>query len=283
MPENPVFMPHHRLLPPDQLLSLVASLLELGLREIRVTGGEPTLRPEFGEIMEGLGALRPESLALTTNGLSLQRHLPVLLRSGCHRINVSMDSLDEGRYHSVTRGGDLRKVLAGVFAAKEQGLSVKINVVVMKGVNDDELEDFARWSESTGIQVRFLETLKIGVARDFYEQRFLPAAAMRSRLQASVGLEPLANAVDATARAYSTQGGGVVGFIASESEPFCSDCSRMRLSPTGKLRACLMSEDGLSLVDVSKKDLPKVLAEVLAMKPLGRIEEIAQAMHQIGG
>lgn len=284
MEENPVFTAPSNLLTPEEIESICRRLVSLGLEEIRMTGGEPTLRPEFAEIAERLSDLPLKSLAVTSNGHFLKKHLPHLKSTRVNKINVSVDSLDEGRFHSITRGGDLRRVLDSLLTARDMGFEVKLNMVVLGGINDDESPDFARFSATEGIEVRFLEYMKIGPGQEDFKRRFIPAAQTRDRLrEAAGGLDSVAMPRDSTAQVFTTPQGGRVGFIASESEPFCGDCSRLRLSATGTLRPCLMLNTGISLRHARPEEYPDLVAQVVAKKPEGRIVEIAQGMYQIGG
>jgi cyclic pyranopterin phosphate synthase len=284
MEENPVFTAPTKLLSPQEIENICGELVEMGLEEIRVTGGEPTLRPEFSEIVERLSRLSLKTLAVTTNGHHLEKHLPHLKTTRLTKINVSVDSLDEGRFHSITRGGDLRRVLKALFQARDMGFEVKLNAIIFRGINDEEVVDFARLSADEGIEVRFLEYMKIGPEISNFESRFVPAREMRARLQEALGaLVPVVMPRDSTARVYTTSRGGRLGIIASESEPFCGDCSRLRLSATGMLRPCIMMNTGMSLRGVRSEDYPEIVAKVVSWKPEGRLPEIAQGMYQIGG
>jgi GTP 3',8-cyclase len=287
MPENPTFTRNADLLTPAEYGTLCGALLERGIEELRVTGGEPTVRPEFREIMTVLSKLPAKRLSLTSNGQLLERHLEFLRDLGCDHLNISLDSLDAGRFARITRGGDFRTVMSSIERAVEMGFHLKVNAVVFRGINDDELGDFARWSEATGIEVRFLEFMKIGPAHGTTFDRFVSADQMIASLEPLFSLAPVPVPHDSTSFVFETAEGGRLGFIASESKPFCSSCSRLRLSATGVLRACLMSERGLSLRGVlenqSAAGVDEILRGVLAMKPTGRLESVAQAMHEIGG
>ena len=173
--------------------------------------------------------------------------------------------------------------MRALLAAKERGFPVKVNCVLVRGANDDEVEDFLAFSARHGIPVRFLEYMKIGPQRGQHDALFVPAGEVIERLRQRHELVPVDADADATAFSFRTADGAEVGFIASESRPFCATCSRLRLTARGHLRACLMSEDGRDLRGVPREQYADVLADVMAMKPTGRIEEIAQPMHEIGG
>ncbi|MEP0546948.1 MAG: GTP 3',8-cyclase MoaA [Rhodothermales bacterium] len=283
MPANVRFQPSATLLPPDELVGMVAGLVEEGVRQVRLTGGEPLARREFREIAEGVAALPLDKLGLTTNGYWLEDHLPFLEKIGCRHVNVSLDSLRADRFEAITRTPFFDRVLRSILEAKAMGFPVKVNVVLIRGANDAEVEDFVAFSATHGVPVRFLEYMKIGPQRGRHDDLFVPAGEVIERLRKRNALTPIEAEADATAFSFRTDDGAEVGFIASESRPFCATCSRLRLSARGRLRACLMSEDGLSLVGVPRERYPEVLAEVMAMKPTGRLPEIAQPMHEIGG
>lgn len=284
MEENPVFTAPSKLLSPEEIENICRELTSLGLEEIRITGGEPTLRPEFLEIVERLSTLPLKTLAVTTNGHHLEKLLPQLKTTNLSRINVSADSLDEGRFHAITRGGDLRKVMGALLKARDMGFEVKLNAIVFKGINEDELVDFARFSIRENVEVRFLEYMKIGPGIKDFDTRFVPARDMRAKLENTLGpLVPVSMPRDSTARIYTTSLGGRIGIIASESEPFCGDCSRLRLSATGMLRPCIMMDTGASLRGITGEDYPAIVSKVVLLKPNGRLPEIAQGMYQIGG
>lgn len=284
MEENPVFTSPSKLLSPLEIENICRELISMGLEEIRITGGEPTLRPEFLEIVERLSALPVKTLAVTTNGHYLEKLLPQLKGTNLSKINISVDSLDEGRFHTITRGGDLRKVMSALFRARDMGFEAKVNAIIFRGINDDEVVEFARFSAKEKIEVRFLEYMKIGPGINDFETRFVPAREIRSKLQEALGmLTAVSMPHDSTAKVYATSEGGRIGIIASESEPFCGDCSRLRLSATGMLRPCIMMNTGLSLRGVASEDYPAIVSKIVALKPEGRLPEIAQGMYQIGG
>jgi GTP 3',8-cyclase len=283
MPEHATFARRDELLSPTEIVDIVSDLADLGIEAVRITGGEPILRPEFAEIAERICAIPGLRVGLTTNGSRLAQHAKRLAGWGMHGANVSLDSLDPDNFRRMARGGDLERVLEGIRSAREAGLAVKINTVVMRGLNDHELEAFHDFALVEGVEVRFLELMRIGEALPFFEERFVPAAEMLRRLEEHSPLRSLAVADDATAFGRVSQAGAALGFIASESTPFCGACSRLRLSAKGMLRACLFKEDGLSLRGVPRQNLPALLRRVADLKPAGRLPSLGQAMHAIGG
>ncbi len=193
------------------------------------------------------------------------------------------ECLRADRFESITRTPFFERVVDSLLEARAAGFPVKINVVLIRGTNDDEVEDFLAFSARHGVPVRFLEYMKIGPQRGLHTDLFVSAGEVIEKLQQRHNLTPIDTEPDATAFSFRTDDGAVVGFIASESRPFCATCSRLRLSARGHLRACLMSEDGRDLRGVPQDQYADVLTDVMAMKPTGRIEEIAQPMNEIGG
>lgn len=283
MPDAPKFLPKHELLTPEEFETIVANLIGFGVEEIRLTGGEPTLRHDFSEIARRLGKLGARRVGLTTNGFRLQALVPALKLAGVTNVNVSVDSLKPERFREITRTGDLAQVLAGVRAARDAGLEVKLNALLLKGWNDDELLDFVHFSEEEEVEVRFLEYMRIGPQYAAQEDRFWPADEAIAALRQATELEPVPVPADATAFVFRTPGGGRVGIIASETKAFCGSCSRLRLTATGKLRSCLMSQAGVDLRHQPLAAYPALLARCAALKPTGRLHGIEQAMHEIGG
>jgi cyclic pyranopterin phosphate synthase len=283
MPEGTRFQPAEHLLSPDEIGDIGGALATLGIEEARVTGGEPTVRPEFDAIMARLAGIGWKKFGLTTNGYLLSGKLPLLKELGCRHLNVSLDSLDEERFRAITGSGYFRKVHAAILQAKSMGFEVKINAIVFRGINDDELSAFARFSAEHGIEVRFLELMRVGPAIGGHGARFIPAGEMIGRLRESEEMLPVDSAPDSTSFGFRTARGGRLGFIASESQPFCGSCSRLRLSATGKLRSCLFSDTGVELRGRDRLDYPEILREVMALKPAGRLPRIPQPMNQIGG
>jgi cyclic pyranopterin phosphate synthase len=283
MPSKPEFTPRGELLSPAEYRRLGGALVEAGIEEFRVTGGEPTVRPEFEAILDALGSLPVRRKGVTSNGHLLGRHLRFLKATGWTHVNISLDSLDAGRFSAITGGGDFRTVMACIEKAAAIGLQVKLNSVVMRGVNDDELGDFVAWSSMSGIEVRFLEYMRIGPDLRDHARRFMDAGEMLARLGMTYGLRRLPAAADSTSIRFVTEHGARLGLIASESKPFCGQCSRLRLSATGVLRPCVMSPQGVSIRHADPEDLPDLFDRVVAMKPMAHAESNAQPMHALGG
>jgi GTP 3',8-cyclase len=280
MPVDQRFMDEARYLSPAEIQEVTSELQSLGVEEVRLTGGEPLLRKSFPEIIERLGGLRLKKLSLTTNGIFLDRYLDMLKAQRIYHINVSLDSLNEETFRKVTFGNQLQKIVSNIRLAVSQGFVIKLNVVMMRGINDHEVLDFVRFSEEESVEVRFLELMRIGFAREDQVKQFISARELTSRIRANHELRPLKMPHDSTSFNYMTENGANVGFIASESQPFCGQCSRWRLSADGILRACLLKDDGL---DIKKRKRNEIYQELLGMKPSIRPAEVNHSMNTIGG
>lgn len=272
------------LITPGELGSIVEGLLPFGIEALRLTGGEPLLRrgfPDFAEVLSPFSErLR---LGLTTNGQFLAHHVPHLVRCGFRSVNISLDSLRDGRFRAITAGGDLGIVLAGLRASRDAGLETKVNCVVARGTNDDELADFHDFALREKVEVRFLELMRVGPGRDRHAERFVPASEMLERLESRSPLVVLDHDPDATAFRRRSRDGARLGFVASESRPFCRNCSRLRLSARGELRSCLFRDDATALRGVPASDYGRLVSQVAGLKPEGRLPEVERPMHRTGG
>lgn len=283
MPDNAKFKKKNELLSAREIIDIAAILNENGIDEIRVTGGEPTIREEFEEIIVGLSELPLKKLGLTTNGYILEKKLPFLRKTTCNNINISLDSLNEEKFKKITKYGMFNRVYSSIMKAKDMGFAVKVNMVLFRGFNDDEVFDFIKFSAKNDIEVRFLELMKIGPAYEMNPEYFISASEVINLIREREILTKIKVRNDSTSFNYHTSSGGKIGFIASESLPFCNSCSRLRLSATGKLRACLMSEKGINLRGRDKDEYREILNSVISMKPYERLNYIEQPMNQIGG
>ena len=243
------WMPHAEVLDDDEVLRLVRVAVErLGVTTVRLTGGEPLLRRGLEELVAGLAALCPRPvIALTSNGIGLAARAEGLARAGLDRINVSLDTLDPATFAKLTRRRRLPDVLAGVRAAKAAGLEpVKINTVLLRGVNDHEAVPLLRWAMAEGVQLRFIEQMPLDAQHAWERQTMVTAAEISARLGEQVELvEDPADALDrgsAPAELFRVAGTEhTVGIIAAVSKPFCGACDRVRLTADGQVRTCLFS------------------------------------------
>lgn len=283
MPLNPVFMDSSRWLRPEEIERMCATLSDFGLEQIRLTGGEPTLREDFREIVLRLSSLPVKKLGLTTNGWNLAKELDFLNDTNCKHLNISLDSLTKETFSRITRRDYFDKVLNSVLSAGRLGFHVKINTVLMKGINDHEVFDFIRFSAEHAVEVRFLELMSIGQVAGSRDKLFVPVSDVIQMISSQEELTSEQSECDSTSFNFKTSSGASIGFIASETLPFCRNCSRWRLSADGFLRACLMSEKGVYIRDVEPGDYKSRLNELLMMKPFRKIERVEQDMYKIGG
>jgi len=275
--------PSTGLLPPAEVHRLAGILVDLGVEAIRLTGGEPTVRREFGEIARSFHDLSAEK-GLTTNGHRLESVVPDLVAGGFRSVNVSLDSLDPANFRRIARAGDLGRVLDGIRAARAAGLRVKLNCVVLRGINDHEIPAFHDFSADTGIEIRFLEMMRIGPARALQADHFLSTASILQALESHAGLlDDLPAAADSTVFRKRSRAGAFLGFMASETDAFCGTCSRLRLSARGILHPCLFRDDGTDLRGASETEIRERIRKVAPLKPVHRLPDIARPMHSIGG
>jgi cyclic pyranopterin phosphate synthase len=287
MPEDTKFMAKRYLLSPDNFFNITKNLIEFGVDEIRLTGGEPFLRSDIKEIVIKLSTLKLKKLGITTNAIDLNKHLEYLKDTSLRNINVSLDSLDENTFHFMTKRNVLNLVLDNVLKAKEMGFTIKLNCVVLRNYNFSEVKELIEFSAKHNIELRFLELMKIGVALDYFEKEFVSADEIIKKIsELGHSIDKVPMPIDSTSFNYIVQtikGPASIGFIASESKPFCGGCSRLRLSADGTLRPCIMVDTGPNLANLDFGEYPKVLAHLIEQKPTGRLEKIERNMNQIGG
>lgn len=249
--EDLAWTPDEQLLTDDEIIRLARLFVEAGVTKIRLTGGEPLLRQGVEQIAEAIGVLPGlETLALTTNGLLLQKKFERLQRAGVNLLNLSLDTLRADRFEQITqrRGFDL--VMRAIDEAVERGFDpVKVNCVVMRGVNEDELVDFVAWTEHKPIEVRFIEFMPFDGNR-WDDTRLVSFQEMRDRIEAVYTLERRTDGPNETSKTYQVPGfRGRVGFITSMTEHFCEGCNRLRLTADGNLKVCLFGRAEVSLRD----------------------------------
>jgi cyclic pyranopterin phosphate synthase len=278
MPVDQVFMDEKEYMTPDEITDILTEMKAMGLEEVRLTGGEPLMRKSFSEIVKRIGEIDFKKLGLTTNGIFIDKYLPVLKEARVFRLNISLDSLSPDTFRKITFGNHFHKVIENIRLAVSQGFIVKINTVIMKGINDHEIMDFVRFSENESVEVRFLELMRIGHAREEQNSQYMSAAEM---IKVMGPMKAISMPHDSTSFNYVTEAGGQIGFIASESQPFCGQCSRWRLSADGVLRACLLKDDGRSLRNTEDRVI--IYQEILGMKPFLRPVEVSHSMNLIGG
>ena len=253
MPEDMTFRPRQELLQDGEIQRLVAIFARLGFKKFRLTGGEPTVRANLVEIVNGISNTPGvKTVAMTTNGLLLDRLAEPLARAGLSRVNISIDTLDPTKFKTVTRWGEVEEVWAGIEAAEQAGIEVKLNAVVVRGYNDrQDLVDLARLTLDHSWQIRFIEMMPFGEVSDFQLAGVVSQEELMETIAA--GLAPLVPAnggeLDGEARLFRLPNArGEIGFISSVTQPFCSACTRARLTADGRLRLCLLREMEVDLI-----------------------------------
>ena len=277
--EDMAFLPKRDLLTLEELDRICSAFVAKGVRKLRITGGEPLVRRDIMTLFDSLsrhldsGAL--DELTVTTNGSQLARHAKDLAACGVRRINVSLDTLDPDKFRAITRWGDLAKVMQGLDAAQAAGLQVKINTVVLKGVNEDELETLLEWAHGRGMDLTLIEVMPLGEIDGQRIDQFLPLSMVRARLSARYTLQDLDDRTGGPARYVRVQEtGGRLGFITPMTHNFCESCNRVRVTCTGQLFMCLGQEDAADLRapvrDSESNDLlDRAIVDAIARKPKG--------------
>ncbi|MBN8589647.1 MAG: GTP 3',8-cyclase MoaA [Rhodothermia bacterium] len=272
-PEGVALSPKSHLLTFEEIERLARLFVRQGVRKIRLTGGEPLVRKNVVELVEKLAAIEGvDTLAMTTNGILLSRFLPALKKAGINHLNISLDTLNREKFHKIALRDDFDQTIKGIYAAIEAGLSpVKVNCVVMKEVNEDELNDFVAWTEHLPIEVRFIEYMPFS-GNQWNKGGFVSFQAQLTQIQKKFPLIQAANEANETARLFQVPGfKGQVGFITSMSEAFCSTCNRLRITADGNLKVCLFGHHEVNLRDLmrsggSDEDLEMAISEAVLRK-----------------
>ena len=252
-PEGVPWRPHDEILSYEEIETIVRAAAELGISKVRLTGGEPLVRLGVVDLVRNLARIPGiDDLSMTTNGTLLSRHAADLAEAGLHRVNVSLDTLQPERFQRLTRLGQLENVLVGMEAAQVAGLEpTKINTVVIRGMNDDEVVDLARKTVEAEWNLRFIELMPVGSGiAGVWRERVVTAQEIQQRVEAALGkLEPAkVSAGNGPARYYRLPGAsGTLGFITPISEHFCYQCNRLRLTADGQMRPCLLSDQEIDL------------------------------------
>ena len=279
MPEHMTFLPKADVLSLEELDRLCSAFVRKGVNKLRLTGGEPLVRRDVMKLFRSLGrhietgAL--SELTLTTNGSQLTRYASELVECGVKRVNVSVDTLDPDKFRAITRWGDLGKVLAGVDAAQEAGLRIKINVVALRGVNDEEIPALIEWSHGRGMDMTLIETMPMGDVDADRTEQYLPLSLVRANLAKRFTLDATDERTGGPARYVRiAETGGRLGFITPLSHNFCESCNRVRLTCTGTLYMCLGQDDAADMrkpLRASSDDvlLDAAIDEAISRKPKG--------------
>ena len=274
----------------DELCEIAEAAAELGVKKLRITGGEPLVRRDVVELAGRLAKIRGiEDISMTTNGTLLAPLARELYDAGIHRINISLDTLDTEKYARITKGGRLDHALEGIRAAMDVGMSpVKLNTVLIGGFNDDEIEALARLTVEQPVELRFIELMPIGDTHGFGSEAYLPASAVLEKLPQLVELEGERHSV---ARLYRLpEAKGRIGLISPVSNHFCAECNRLRLTADGCIKPCLHSADEISLRGLHGDELKEKLLYAVSKKPKMHVElsatersESKRSMNRIGG
>lgn len=298
MPEDMTFRHRSELMSDEELLYLVKIAASLGVTKIRLTGGEPTIRPGIVELVREIAATPGvKDVAMTTNGILLNRLARPLAEAGLKRVNISIDTLDAEKFHRITRWGYLDDVWRGIYAAEEAGMApIKLNAVVVRHFNDgQDMIDLAQLTVENDWEVRFIEMMPFGQVSDFQQTNVVTYAEMKARIEEHFGLleEASYDYIDPS-RPFRIRGAmGTLGFISSVTEPFCQGCGRVRLTADGKLRLCLLRDDEVDLLTplragASWDELQALMRDGAYHKPWGHELSAGKfaenrAMNQIGG
>jgi cyclic pyranopterin phosphate synthase len=279
MAEEMTFLPKADVLTLEEIDRLGSAFVRLGVKKLRLTGGEPLVRKNVMSLFENLsrhlktGAL--EELTLTTNGSQLSQFAAPLAQLGVKRVNVSIDTLDPAKFTEITRRGKLDKVLEGAFAAREAGMKVKVNTVALRGINDQEMDDLVAWCGQQGFDLCLIETMPLGDIDGDRTDQYLPLSLVRSRLAARWTLEESDKRTGGPARYVRVaETGQYLGFITPLTHNFCESCNRVRLTCTGTLFMCLGQEDSADLREVLRAGaddtaLDAAIREAISRKPKG--------------
>jgi cyclic pyranopterin phosphate synthase len=290
MAEDVEFLPKAELLTLEELERLAGAFARMGVKKIRLTGGEPLVRRGIIGLVEVLGAQVAagalDEVTMTTNGTQLATHARALRAAGMRRINVSLDSLDRETFRRITRSGDLDRVLDGIAAADAAGLAIKINAVAMKGMNEDQLDGLLAWCGERGYDLTLIENMPMGTAEGGRSSQFLPLDVVRERLARKWTLEPTGYRTGGPARYLRVAETGTrLGLITPLTHNFCEGCNRVRVTCTGTLYMCLGQDDAADLrapLRASEGDalLESAIAEAIARKPKGHDFVIDRTLDQ---
>ena len=293
VPDGKRLLPAASELAADEMIRLVTLLRDTaGITKIRITGGEPLLSPKFDEVFRAIMDLALEDVSLTTNGQLIPRKMGVLEETGLKRINVSLDTLAADKFRHIARSGDLETVLNGIESLLAANIRVKVNMVPMRGVNDDQILPMLEYCLQRDIELRFIELMNMGHLQDSatYSEQFFGMSEILELIERSHSVARIDAPYDSTAVRFSVDGSGKIGIIANESEPFCQTCSRLRLSSNGQLYGCLSNAKHYDLRELlplsdplAVAKLQRVLGAALADKQTKSFSGEVTVMKFIGG
>lgn len=276
MPSEGVrFINHKDILTYEEITRIVKIASSLGVKKIRITGGEPLIRKDLPFLIESINGIEAiEDISLTTNGFLLKKYATSLASAGLKRVNISLDSFREDRYREITRGGELKTVLEGISAAEDAGLKpIKINMVPIRGFNDDEIEEFASLTFKKNYNIRFIEFMPIGAKNIWSPERYISTDELKERVSRISPLTPVKIRKSGPARYFRLEGAlGVIGFISPITHHFCGSCNRLRITSDGKIRPCLFSETSIDIKSALRngaddEEIERILRLSVEIKP----------------
>jgi cyclic pyranopterin phosphate synthase len=301
MPEKGVtLLPNHDLLTYEEIEAIVRAALDTGIRRFRITGGEPLVRKGLGRLVEKIAGMNPDDLAMTTNGLHLEEFASDLKAAGLGRVTVSLDTLRKERFEMITRRSGLDRIFAGIEKARKSGLEpIKVNTVVIRGVNDDEVPDFVQFAEREKLEVRFIELMPTsGLSPECKElgswrpSLFVSGEDVRRRIEDVFGPLTALQNEGGVARTFLSGRGIRLGFISPVSDPFCDGCRRLRLTADGRLRHCLFDSEGVDMrtplrdKGARSEEIAGLFRAALERKVTwerGNLEFLSSDMFKVGG
>jgi cyclic pyranopterin phosphate synthase len=275
MPEHMTFLPKADVLSLEELDRLCGAFIRKGVNKLRLTGGEPLVRRDVMKLFRSIGRHLEtgslKELTLTTNGSQLARFAPELADCGVKRVNVSVDTLDAEKFRRITRWGDLSKVIGGIDAAQQAGLKVKINVVALRGVNEDEIPELISWAHGRGMEITLIETMPMGDVDADRTEQYLPLSLVKAQLAKCFTMDSLDDRTGGPARYVRLrETGGRLGFITPLSHNFCESCNRVRLTCTGMLYMCLGQDDSADLRAPLRASSDTALIDAAIDEAIGR-------------
>lgn len=281
MDEEMIFMPREQLLTLEEIVFLLRAFCELGVEKVRITGGEPLIRRNVDWLFEQVGQLKQSTalkeLNITTNGSQLVKYVDTMVASGVDRVNISLDSLDAKRFRELTRTGDLDTVLAGIEAAKQAGFKrIKLNTIIMKGRNDDEVIDLARFAIDNDLDISYIEEMPLGQVAHQRHESYFSSDDVLAKLQTAFDLQASTANTGGPSRYYQLAGTqSKIGFISPHSHNFCDSCNRVRITTEGWLLLCLGQEHSVDLRAIIRNypgdsdKLKQAIVDSMAIKPEG--------------
>jgi cyclic pyranopterin phosphate synthase len=298
MAEEMKFLPRQQILSIEEMVIAAKNFVDLGIQRIRITGGEPLIRRGIEHLFSSLGEMpNLEEITLTTNGSHLHQHIDHLLAAGVKRVNISLDSLQAQRFTSLTRTGDLPTVLQNIDLALTAGLHIKLNSVILKHRNSDEISDLVAFALSKAIDISFIEEMPLGeITGRQREQEFISSEDLRNQITQNFSLSPSTATTGGPSRYWQTSNSkSLIGFISPHSDNFCASCNRIRLTAEGKLLLCLGNEDSVDIKDIIRRypndnqRVKRAIVEGLTKKPekhhfgVDGEPEIVRFMNATGG